>query len=164
MAGMPWVRVYADLAGHPKIVALQDALDGDPFAWSYPVALWCWCARYAPEGRGTGRLGGPGVVERAAGWQGKRGALFPLLVRCGLVDEIPDGWTVHDWEDHAGAHRDKFERDRVRMRARREAEKQAAALGVLPDDPALQVAPDPLLPAEPPSIPPPGRAWPRRLP
>ena len=135
MAGMPWVRVYADLSGHPKIVALQDALDGDPFAWSYPVALWCWCATHAPTGEGTGRLGTPGVVERACRWQGDRGVLFAALVAAGLVDEIPGGWSVHDWADHAGAHLARFERDRERSRIKRAKERAAYALGVVPDAP-----------------------------
>jgi len=164
MAGMPWVRVSADLDSHPKILALRDLLDGDPFAWTYPVAVWRWCARYAPEGKGTGRLSGPGILERAAGWSGARGRLFASLLQVGLLEELPggQGWAVHDWEEHAGAHRDKFERDRIRMRAKREAERQAASLGLLPDDPSLQVEPTSSgLDSAPP---PPGRAWPRRLP
>ena len=133
--GLPWIRLDVDLLSHAKVSALADLLEGDHFAWSYPVALWCWCATHAPTGEGTGRLGTPGVVERACRWQGDRGVLFAALVAAGLVDEIPGGWAVHDWADHAGAHLARVERDRERARIRRAKERERFALGVVPDVP-----------------------------
>ena len=118
MAGLPWLKVASDWKGSKKAIRLRVFLQ-DEWAWAYPVSLWMWTAQH--EGDGT--IAGPGCVEvisDAAGWKGDPKHFVDCMVRAGLLDEVSDGYYVHDWHDYAGAHIEKQERERERLKAYRE--------------------------------------------
>lgn len=119
MAGLPWIPLAVDFPDSRKAVALGVALQ-NPLAWAYVVRLWTWCAKNAQDGR----VEGPDavtVVEHAAGWNGSPGALVEAasLPHIALLDATEKGFSVHDWSDHCGAHVEKREKDRLRMRRAR---------------------------------------------
>jgi hypothetical protein len=119
MAGLPWIPLAVDFPDSRKAVALGVAL-GNPLAWAYVVRLWTWAARNAQDGR----VEGPdavAVIEHAACWNGSPGAFVEAasLPHIALLDHTERGFSVHDWADHCGAHVEKREKDRARMRASR---------------------------------------------
>lgn len=121
MAGLPWIPLSVDFPDSRKAVALGVALQ-NPMAWAYIVRLWTWAAKNAQDGR----IEGPdsvAVIEHAAGWNGSPGSLVEAasLPHIALLDVIDRGFAVHDWADHCGAHVEKREKDRARMRRSRKA-------------------------------------------
>jgi hypothetical protein len=116
MSGLPWIPLAVDFPDSRKSVALGVALQQDQ-AWAYIVKLWTWFAKNAPEGR----IDGPdavAVIEHAAGWKGSAGELVgaAVLPHIQLLDDTGKGFAIHDWADHCGAHVEKREADRLRMR------------------------------------------------
>jgi hypothetical protein len=118
VSGLPWIQVATDIRSHPKFIRLGIELQ-DPMAWAYVVAFWMWTAEHAGDGRIEGK-GADCVIEHAAGWRGPTGALVSACVRIGLLDEISNGFAVHDWQDYAGAHIDKRDKERSRLKSYRE--------------------------------------------
>jgi hypothetical protein len=118
MAGLPWLKVASDWKGSKKAIRLRVFLQ-DEWAWAYAVSLWMWTAQH--EGDGT--IAGPGcleVIADAAGWKGDPKHFAECMVRAGLLDEVSDGYYVHDWHDYAGAHIEKADKERARLKAYRE--------------------------------------------
>lgn len=70
-----------------------------PEAPLYLIYLWAFCAE---TDRTDGVLRGMGAddIELAVDWPGEDGKLVDALLRVGFLDEIKDGFAVHDWEDH----------------------------------------------------------------
>ncbi len=147
----PWIKVYTDLIGHPKSIALSQELDGAEtaraesadgapsaqerrrsrarMAWAYVVQLWCWCASHAADGR----IVSPhcaAIVEDACAWDGQPGELFDSMLGCGFLEKIKGGVAVHDWDIVQGPHFEKARRDAEKKRALRRAQTARA-------DPAL---------------------------
>jgi hypothetical protein len=114
---LPWIKVCADLFDHPRAVDLGDEL-GRPMAWGHLVALWGWCAQYAPTGRVEARNVGR-TVERAARWDGEPGAFVAAAVATGWLALEDGAATVCGWDDHQRAHLDKAEKDRLRVAQKR---------------------------------------------
>jgi hypothetical protein len=114
---LPWIKVCGDLFDHPRAVDLGDEL-GRPLAWAHLVALWGWCAQYAPTGRVEARNVGR-TIERAARWDGEPGAFVAAAVATGWLVVEDGAATVCGWDDHQRAHLDKAEKDRQRAAARR---------------------------------------------
>jgi hypothetical protein len=106
---LPWLKIYRTFPGHPKTKALAFELE-DHNALAYLVRLWAWCADNAPDGRIKGKHA-PATVEDAAGWRGEPGFLFQSLLDIGWLDAVEDGVQVHDWDEYAGAHKEKARRD-----------------------------------------------------
>lgn len=115
--GLPWIAIHTNLMNHPKSLDLADLL-GEPMAWARMVAIWAWCAEYAPDGRITGR-DPVTVAERFANWSGERGKFVESAIKAGFMERDGDTLVMHDWDAHQGAHIAKAERDAERMRKRR---------------------------------------------
>lgn len=114
MPGLPWFKVQADAASHPKVAVLAAEL-GVPLASARGIALgvWCWAAQYAPDGRLPRRLA-PALAafanpETPAG-------VVEALIAVGLLDEERGGvLAVHGWCELQSAHAEKAARDRARQ-------------------------------------------------
>ena len=59
--------------------------------------LWLWAAQNRPDGSLSGMDGED--IELAADWQGEEGAFFALCLGM-WIDETPEGYTLHDWQEH----------------------------------------------------------------
>ena len=113
-SGLPWIRLYRDLAHHPKLLALEcDLGEG---ALAYVIKLWCAAATHYRDGR---IVGPPGLVARYAGWSGPPDTLISALVACGLFERVPEGLVCHDWDEYQGAHIERSEAEAARGRVRR---------------------------------------------
>ena len=113
-----WLKVYVTAPRHPKLLDLAERLDVDePMALGLVVAVWCFCAEYAPDGdlsRYSARQ-----IARAANFRGEPSALLDALVGAGLVDRDDRESRTHDWDQHFGALAERRENDRLRKRAAR---------------------------------------------
>lgn len=109
----PWIRVHARLRDKPVVIRLAAALKIDQHkAMGHLVDFWGGVSLHAKEG-----LVGDeedAVLERWAGWTGKRGA-FAAWIRENHLDE--EG-RVNAWMEYAGALevRRAKERDRIAQR------------------------------------------------
>ena len=99
MAGLTWLRLDADLPGHPKVRRLARALGIEPVtATGHVVTLWCWALRYAADGDLSAFSADD--LEDGAGWGGERGALARALEEVGFVDGGEDGAAeLHGWRE-----------------------------------------------------------------
>lgn len=112
MAGLPWIKVWTRVTGHPKVQWLEKELrlkDG----LGVVVRLWCWTADYAPGGE----IPESEVVAAAKFARGEacRTALdgvIEALVTVGLLDRVPGGFRVHDWNDMQTTHVEAEEKRR----------------------------------------------------
>jgi hypothetical protein len=123
MAGLPWIKVSVDLPRHKKSMLLAARLD-DPKAWVYVVQFWCWIA----EHEATGDIEGPDaavLVARGAGWAGDVDEFCRHMVAVKFLDLIPGGFHVHDWDEWAGAHVTKKQKDAARKAKSREEQAQS---------------------------------------
>jgi hypothetical protein len=95
---LPWYHLWTDFPVHPKTLALCAELRDDN-AGMYVIRLFSHCANHALDGVLQG-----GIVEGAAGWRKKRGALLAALVASGVL-EARDGdrFEVHGWVERNGA-------------------------------------------------------------
>lgn len=98
MAGLTWLRLDADLPGHPKVRRLARALGIEPVtATGHVVTLWCWALRYAAEGDLSAFTADD--LEDGAGWGGERGAFARALEEVGFVDRDDQGAELHGWRE-----------------------------------------------------------------
>jgi len=120
MAGLPWIRIEVIVPAHPKVQRLEKEL-GITDALGMLIRLWCWTAAYYPDGEipdgSESRMVEVVAAElgRNAGGQDpevSNGDVTPALVTAGLLDRIPGGFRVHDWEEFQGAHIDNAEKVR----------------------------------------------------
>jgi hypothetical protein len=116
MAGLPWFELDVDAFEHPKVRALQAALK-EPLADAYLARLWAYCYRHAKDRfpDETAEL----VVEEAARWRGKAGALFAAMLKVGALDRDGGEVVVHGVEERLGPHLDHRTKAAARQRKRR---------------------------------------------
>lgn len=114
----PWIKLSTDYLNHPKAVALRDRLE-DPRAAHYLPGVWTYVAKWYPVGSIPDSPAAIQALERAAFWQGSDGELVAAMIEVGLLERRRGRILVHDWDEWQGAHREKWERDRARMRAKR---------------------------------------------
>jgi hypothetical protein len=134
MAGLPWIKVHTDLPTHPKAIRLRIELQ-DEWAWAHVVRLWMWAAQHSGDGRFEG-VGSGVVIEDSAGWKGKPGDFVAACVRCGFLDETSSGYAIHDWEEHAGAHVAKRQREAERKRKSRDRPRDVPRTSEGPEAPS----------------------------
>jgi hypothetical protein len=110
-----WIRVHAQLVSRPVVARCAEALRIDTFkAIGHLVTFWGAAAEHSQRGHITTV---PDVLlERWAGWTGKRGA-FAAWVRAEHTD---DQGRIREWEEYQGALDVRRERDRERKRRERE--------------------------------------------
>lgn len=116
MAGLPWFELDVDFHEHPKARALQAALR-EPLADAYLARLWAYCYRHATDRfpEETAAL----VVEEAARWRGKAGALFAAMLKVGSLDRDGAEVVVHGVDERLGPHLDHRTKAAARQRKRR---------------------------------------------
>ncbi len=101
---------------HPKFRRLCHELKlSVPLALGHLELLW----RVAYES-GDALIGDEIDVELASQWEGNPGAWAATLLRLHLLDQSPEGLSIHDLRDH--------EPEYVKDRRRKEAERRAAGI------------------------------------
>jgi len=130
MAGLPWIKVWTAVRDHPKVQRLEREL-GVKDGLGVVVRLWCWTADYHPGGD-IPAADGPTVAKSARGDASKRSAtdVLSTLVSSGLLDPIPDGYRVHDWQDMQIVHLEAEEKRKARARDRQAAYRARHGIGV----------------------------------
>jgi hypothetical protein len=104
MAGLPWIKVWTRVTGHPKVQRLEREL-GIKDALGVVVRLWCWTADYAPDGF-IPESEGPTAARFACGDATRKPPTVVLeaMLTVGLLDRVPGGYRVHDWEEMQTTH------------------------------------------------------------
>lgn len=89
------IRLSVGFWSHPKTkkTARRLGLDG---VRSLQI-LWLWAAQNRPDGNLSGMDWED--IELAADWQGEERAFFELCLGM-WIDETPDGYALHDWQEH----------------------------------------------------------------
>jgi hypothetical protein len=121
MAGLPWIKVWTRVTGHPKVQRLEREL-GVRDALGIVVRLWCWTADYAPGG--TVSEGEALTAARAARGDATKASpstVLDALREAGLIDRTPDGYRVHDWDEMQVRHLEAEEKRRAQARERQAA-------------------------------------------
>jgi hypothetical protein len=118
MAGLPWIKVWTRVTGHPKVQWLEKELRVRD-ALGIVVRLWAWTADYAPDGD----IAAPDSLAAVKFARGEacRTALDGMLeafVTVGLLDPIPGGYRVHDWHEMQTVHVEAEEKRRVQAAER----------------------------------------------
>lgn len=110
---MAWLRLDADLPGHPKLARLARAL-GIPMAHAVGlfVGLLGWAMRYRP----SGDLSAVDAEDLAvaAGWDSDPEALVNALLAARLLDRDGGSVRIHGWDEKQGPYLRKLARDRER--------------------------------------------------
>lgn len=98
---MAYIEAHQTLRDHRKILDLSAELDmPEPHVTGHCVYLWLWSIDNAPGGKLSSS---ERTIERAAGWQGERGAFFQAMLNAGLLERDEGGQVwIHDWFDYAG--------------------------------------------------------------
>lgn len=134
MAGLPWIQLEVGMPDHPKARALALELGiHRAQAVGHLCVLWTSVGRLAPHGLVSAPHASE-VLEQLAGWDGEPGKFTVSAVACKLVDEVEGGLLIHDWEEHAGAFVEKFQRDAERKRKKRAEQAKAKASAGRPPD------------------------------
>jgi hypothetical protein len=89
-------RIKIGFSRHPKTLKLKRRLGADGVLAL--IALWEYTALNKPDGVLAGM--DDEDIALAAGWDGDSEHLMQTLVKVGWLDETPDGYRVHDWEQH----------------------------------------------------------------
>jgi hypothetical protein len=126
---MLWSKLYADLPENPKSIRLGALID-EHNAHVYPLNVWCWATRQAPDGviRSTAAAALPRMVEEAARWRGKPGVLFKAMLETGWLDALERPVRrvlIHDWDAINGSHTRAAEKGAERVRRFRARQKSA---------------------------------------
>ena len=114
---MTWARLDDAFSDHPKIIGLTDK------AFRVHVTSILYCSRLLTDG----------VLPKGA--EVRMGATVKVvkeLVTAGLWDEIPGGWTVHDYLDY-NPPADEVLKSRKAISESRAAGGRAAAEALTPD-------------------------------
>lgn len=95
--GLRWFRVYAEIGHHPKIAYLASCMKvSEEHALGLAVRIMCWFAGHRPDGTAEGLWAGALEAEF--------GDSLGLVVSAQLLDQLDDGYRLHDWTQINGAH------------------------------------------------------------
>jgi hypothetical protein len=113
MAGLPWIKVWTVVGRHPKVQRLEREL-GVKDGLGIVVRLWCWTADFAPAGEFTD-ADAIDAAKVARGEATRRPVVDVLsaLESVGLLDRIPNGYRVHDWDEMQTRHVEAEEKRRA---------------------------------------------------
>lgn len=66
-----------------------------------PIRLWCYCGRHHAE---DGALTGYSAqeIESKVAWWGRSGSAVEAMVEAGFLDQVENGFQVHNWQKRAG--------------------------------------------------------------
>lgn len=128
MAGLPWIKVWTRVAGHPKVPRLEREL-GVKDALGIVIRLWCWTADFCPEGD-IPEADAMDAAKAARGEATRKplATVLDALTSVGLLDRFPEGYRVHDWHEMQTTHVEAEEkrREQGKARTRRWREKRNA--------------------------------------
>jgi hypothetical protein len=132
---MPFTPLHDSLYDHWKVEDLEDQLEVEKFqAIGLLACLWLWAMRYAPDGD-LSKIR-PSILARKAGWKGDAQGFIEALVRCGWLEQTPDGrLVIHDWDDYAGQYfraREAANRRQAEYRARKVSQRDDRQASVTP--------------------------------
>lgn len=115
----PWLKLYADMAHHPKVLRLARVLKiRRPHAAGLVVSIWCYALKYAKDGVLTDVA--PCDLADTAGWHRRPDELVTALVQVGLVDDGEHGLELHNFLSRAGAFKAaQYKRQRRVLAAKR---------------------------------------------
>lgn len=91
-------RVSIGFFDHPKTMLLESMLGLDGVCSL--LRLWAFAAQHNPTGIFSN--GKRKFIELAIRWKGNSGEFIQALVEIGYLDEINEGYKLHDWEHHNG--------------------------------------------------------------
>jgi len=121
MAGLPWIKVWTRVTGHPKIQRLERAMRIKD-ALGVVVRLWAWTADYAPGGDiPEAEIGTAARFARGDASRLPVPDVLSALISVGLLDRIPEGYRVHDWQDMQTVHVEAEEKRRAQAAERQRA-------------------------------------------
>lgn len=103
---MPYLNLDLDYFSHPKVVRLVGLLGQEAFV--VPIRLWTYAGKHHAE-RGLLEGYSKHELEAAMSWSGEKDICVDALLKVGLLEEIKNGFKIHDWKDHAG-HLSAFKR------------------------------------------------------
>jgi len=109
---MAWIKSHQDLANHPKVAMLADALGmSEPAIIGHLHLFWWWVLAYAPDGDVTKYPAT--LIARGAKIPDEKAQQFvDEMLRIGFLDKCGKKTIVHDWLDFAGEYLNKCERQR----------------------------------------------------
>jgi hypothetical protein len=115
------IRLQLSFRNHPKTKKLRFKLGADG------LVAWIWILMFAAESRSDGDLVGLDAEDLAlaADYPGDADELVDVLVQTRLLDELEDGWRIHDWAENnpwAAGARERSERAKKAARARWEGD------------------------------------------
>lgn len=121
-----WIELHDNLPDHPKVVKLSKLLNMDrDLARAKLERLWLW----ALNNRLNGVLSDDDVLllEDIMRLKGKQSeTMVDALVQCKLLDPVEGGYSIHDWDDHAGMLIDKKTIQREQSRLRKQKQRDMA--------------------------------------
>jgi hypothetical protein len=109
MTNLLWVRIDADIAGHPKVLALLG--DRSPRRWQ-AFAVFVFAIGWSAQ-NGTDGLLPTTALSRIHSTKG----CADLLVKYDLWHAEPPGWRIHDYLDYQPARRVVEKKSRQALRA-----------------------------------------------
>lgn len=90
-------RVSCGFFDHPKTKKLKRALGTDGVISLQRV--WAYAAQ---NRHGIDKIYSAEEIELAVDWEGAAGKFAETLAACGWLDEIEDGYVLHEWGEHNG--------------------------------------------------------------
>ncbi len=117
---MAWLKIDQTLRDHRKVCDAAGDLKVKPAHMAGMLVLfWLWAIDNAPDGNLSNMS--PASIAAGAQFYGNAAKFVQVLVSRGLLDETPDGLTIHDWYEHAGGLLEirEIERKQTRERVRR---------------------------------------------
>ncbi|MGV8081080.1 MAG: hypothetical protein AB2L22_13630 [Syntrophales bacterium] len=90
------IRIATTLFNNIKIRKLIKLLGSDGVVAL--LKIWIYFAVHRPSGEFSPCS--PEDLELVAEWSGSPGAFVSALLEIGLIEEIPGGYRIHDWQDN----------------------------------------------------------------
>lgn len=112
-----YLEIDEGFSGHRKTVRLCGLMQNTE-ADTYPIRLWQWAVRSAPDGDLTGME--PYDLEIILRYRQLDGKLYAALVKAGFIDELESGdKRIHNWEKRTGAAIDRMATKAQNLQQRR---------------------------------------------
>lgn len=115
---IPWIQVYTNLPSHRKTCRLRDALalKSNYEAVGLLICFWSWAAVNAVGGNLSGYSARD--ISDASGYKKSPDKFLNALIESGFVDKTENGFSIHDWEEHAALLMDSNEQQKKNTRER----------------------------------------------
>lgn len=130
---MEWLQIETTLPDHRKVIRLASELKISRMeAVGIVVSFWLWAIHNREDG--VLEPFDTDTIARVVDFKGKPVRLISALHRCGFLDDAPNGYVIHDWDERAGMLIDKREKmreqSRNRVRNYRERKKKSVTMDI----------------------------------